>query len=81
MVERARKTAVSNLTAGMFVNIREKHSETYDGIVDGKDRIKLEVLGTRKGRVVCKTASGEKIILPRAHVEVAATPAAKKAVA
>lgn len=79
VVERARKTAVSNLTAGMFVNIREKHFETYEGIVDGKDRTRLEVLATRKGRVVCKTASGEKIILPRGHVEVVAV--ARKVVA
>jgi hypothetical protein len=79
VVERARKSAVSNLTAGMFVNLREKHGETYDGIVDGKDRIRLEDLGTRKGRVVCKTASGEKIILPRGHVEIAAAPAKKAA--
>lgn len=79
VVERARKSAVSNLVVGMFVNLREKHFETYDGIVDGKDRVKLEVLGTRKGRVVCKTASGEKIILPRGHVEIAAV--ARKVVA
>jgi len=79
IVERTRKSAVSNLVAGMRVNIREKHGETYDGIVDGADRVKLEVLGTRKGRVVCKTASGETIILPRGHVEIAATPAKKAA--
>ncbi len=78
VVERMRKTAVGALAAGMFVNVKPKHREADDGIIDDDDLVKLEVLDTRKGRVVCRTQSGEKIILPRGHVEPAPAAAAKK---
>lgn len=69
VADKPRKASRSSLETGARVNLREKHFETYEGIIDGKDRIKLEVLDTRKGRVVCRTQSGEKVIIPRGHVE------------
>lgn len=67
--DKPRKTPTVSLEVGTRVNLREKFSSTYEGIIDGKDRLKLEVLGVRKGRVVCKTQGGEKVLLPRGHVE------------
>jgi hypothetical protein len=79
VADKPRKAPVSSLEVGTRVDLRAKHAETYDGVIADKDRAGLEVLGVRKGRVVCKTISGEKVIIPRGHVEVSAIqPAPKK---
>ena len=74
---RPRKASESSLKPGMRVDIKDKHSEVYDGIIEEKDRKGLDVLDTRVGRVVCKTRAGEKVILPRGHVEPSAVAPAK----
>ncbi len=70
--ERPRKAASSGLVVGMKMNLREKHYAAYEGFIAPKDRKNLEVISIVKGRIGCKTASGEKVHIPRGHLEIAA---------
>lgn len=64
------KKSVSSLVVGVRVNLRAKFVETYEGILDSKDRTGLEVIDVCKGRVTCRTSSGEKVLLSRSHIEI-----------
>lgn len=66
--ERDRKARESHLQPGVKVTIREKVAESYEGVIETD--AELEVLDIRKGRVVCKTAEGEKVFIPRGHLRV-----------
>lgn len=69
VADKPRKAPTSSLEEGAIVNLREKHGKTYDDVIETKDRKGMTVMSVRKGRVVVKTVSGEKIVLPRGHVE------------
>jgi hypothetical protein len=76
VAEKPRKSPTVTIAIGTKVNLREKFFATYDGYIDGKDRVKLVVEGVRKGRVVLRTQQGDKVFVPRGHVEVIESPAA-----
>ena len=57
------------LAAGATVSLRAKIAGSYEGVIDGEEREGLTVLTiTPKGKVVCQTKGGEKVVLPRGHV-------------
>lgn len=65
-------SAAKPLDVGTTVAIREKVSEKYDDIIEPKDREGMKVVTTKKSRVLCQTRSGEKVLIPRGHLSVAA---------
>jgi hypothetical protein len=66
--ERERKTPVGNLTPGTIVALREKVVGRYDGVLEAAERAGLEIVTSTRTHVSVKTATGLRIVVPRAHL-------------
>lgn len=63
------KPKAKGLQPGNTASVLAKVMPQYEGILADGDMEGLQVLELRaKGKVLCKTETGEKIILPRAHL-------------
>lgn len=71
---------IAPLAAGDLVSVRQKHQEGYSDVIELADQIGMTVVSiTAKGKVVCKTKNGEKVVFPRGHiVRAAATSTEEK---
>jgi hypothetical protein len=54
---------------GSVVSIREKRKAEYDGLIEEAELATLTVLAVKGAKVVLKTASGNKLMMPKAHVQ------------
>lgn len=70
--EGIRNGSARHLAPGSKVTIRENVSTKYDGILEPEERSTLEVVSVSSGKharvVSVRTASGLRLVLPRAHV-------------
>jgi hypothetical protein len=60
---------------GQTVRVKATARATYEGLLDEPDLDALVVVAVRKSTAICKTAGGERVMLPVRHVE--ATEAAQ----
>jgi len=59
------------VVVGSVVSIREKRKAEYEGLLEDAELASLTVLTVKGAKLVLKTASGNKIFMPKAHVQVA----------
>lgn len=54
---------------GTLVEVREKYREGYADVLEANEMTGLTVKKIGKGKVSCVTASGERVVLPRTHLQ------------
>lgn len=65
---------------GLKVAVREKRKAEYEGLLEEAEMAALEVVAIKGSKVVLKTASGNKLFMPKSHVgavKAAEVPAAE----
>jgi len=60
----------SKIEIGSTVAIKAKRLPEYEGLLVEADLASLSVIAVKDSKLVLKTGSGNKIIMPKAHVEV-----------